>query len=880
MNWKRNTKPKATKARDTAAGAAGGAGKRRRFGIAARLYMAFGVVVLLTLLAGGISLNSGRTIQATFTAAVERSVPEMSEALHLQADAAALTAAAPQLAAAPNDSARLMQVAALEAMLMQLEMRIERLEELGANEENLEAIRFAVKDLSGATQQLDKAVQQRLQLATLNEAKRRAVEQAHGELLEEAKLQVRAAGSDVSMRAVSAGFTVSDSIASLLSGEVASLRTALEGLVTVQRLGSLLLQASTANAIADVAEARDAFTKTLPELEASLDKLSQDEIRMEATQSLGLFGALGVEKGNIFDERVNLLLGSNVASEVVEAKLSKMRDQTRAIIEVFENLLMPVVESSNTALLTDSQDAVNANQAAIQELMDDGVGALEGLLRLEAEANRMAGLLGQAMTAPDQEALSALEEDFGLSSSRARAAMIKLASDNSLGELRTALEALGEEDGGVFALRAQQLAAEQAATAALVESRAATESLGTEVMAVVLGAEGDLAKRTDAVGEAFARSEVVQAAISVASLLISLLIAWLYVGRNLVARLKRLAASMRQIAGGDLSAEIPAGGRDEVAEMAQALSVFRDGLAAAEAERQSNERDRQEATARRRQDMLDLAEGFESSVKGVVDAVSTSASEMQSTAEAMSTTAEHASNRAQAVSAASEETSGNVQAAAAAARQLADSISEIGRQVTHSNDIAQQASSRARDTNTQVEGLSAAAQKIGEVVKLIQEIAEQTNLLALNATIEAARAGEAGRGFAVVASEVKNLANQTAKATEEIGAQIGGMQAATEDAVSAIQSIGQVIEQMSEIATSISAAVEEQGAATDEIASTMARTADSTQLVVGNIGGVTEAASETGAASGQVLVAAGELSRQSETLRSEVERFLQNVRAA
>jgi PAS domain S-box-containing protein len=278
--------------------------------------------------------------------------------------------------------------------------------------------------------------------------------------------------------------------------------------------------------------------------------------------------------------------------------------------------------------------------------------------------------------------------------------------------------------------------------------------------------------------------------------------------------------------------------------------------------------------------MAQLAGAFEASVGGIVDTMSSAAREMQTTAAAMASTAEETSRQSTAVASASEEASVSVQTVASATEELASSVGEISRQVSTSSAIASKAVAESERTDHLVKGLAEAAQKVGAVTGLIREIASQTNLLALNATIEAARAGEAGKGFAVVASEVKSLANQTGKATEEISAQIAAMQNATRDTVAAIQSIGTTIGQINEIATTIAAAVEEQGAATQEISRHVQQVAAGTREVSGNIAGVTQAAGETGAASGRVLSAAGELSRQGEELRTQVARFLTEVRAA
>ena len=276
---------------------------------------------------------------------------------------------------------------------------------------------------------------------------------------------------------------------------------------------------------------------------------------------------------------------------------------------------------------------------------------------------------------------------------------------------------------------------------------------------------------------------------------------------------------------------------------------------------------------------VEMAGNFESNVKTVVESVASASTEMEMSARTLSATAEEASSQSTAVAAASEEASTNVQTVAAAAEQLAQSVEEVGRQVQQSSTIASNAVSEAQKTNEEVEGLATAAEKIGEVVGLINDIASQTNLLALNATIEAARAGDAGKGFAVVATEVKSLADQTATATEDISSQISAIQNATENAVKAIKGISGTIGELSEISSAIASAVEEQSAATREIAQSVEQAAAGTADVSQNITGVTSGAQQTGDASAQVLEAASELSKQAETLRSQVDGFLVEVRS-
>ena len=355
----------------------------------------------------------------------------------------------------------------------------------------------------------------------------------------------------------------------------------------------------------------------------------------------------------------------------------------------------------------------------------------------------------------------------------------------------------------------------------------------------------------------------------------------LFLGRSITKPVAVITAAMERLAQGDKSVSVGyAERKDEMGALARSLAVFREN--AIQIERLAEERRAAEAQAAQEKHaaMLSLADGFESHVKSVVDAVSAASVEMRSMADRMQKTAAETSRRSTIVAAASEESSTNVQTVASAAEELSASITEITRQVTHAAEIAQRAVGETQETDQQVQGLAAAAAKIGEVVSLINDIAAQTNLLALNATIEAARAGEAGKGFAVVASEVKALATQTGKATDEIAGQITAIQTATHAAVEAIKRIGGTIGDVSAVSGSIAAAVEEQGAATKEISRNTQETAKSTQEVSANIVEVSRGAGETGTVAGQVQTSAVDLGQQAERLKAAVNQFLSEIRAA
>ena len=410
------------------------------------------------------------------------------------------------------------------------------------------------------------------------------------------------------------------------------------------------------------------------------------------------------------------------------------------------------------------------------------------------------------------------------------------------------------------------------------ESAAAITKLSGEMKADMLSEQHRMETESD---KTVTDTKQLVTILGIGGFVIGAILAML-LGRSISKPMTAMCAAMRKLAAGDFDVVLPGlGRRDELGDMASAVEEFKvQAVAKAERDAAAQEESNRAADQMRRGELIRFADQFESAVGSIVSSVSVSSGQLEGAANTLTRTAETTEQLSGQAAATSDEASSNMQSVATATEELSLSVNEIGRQVQNSSRIAESAVDQARQTDARIGELSRAAQRIGDVVDLITAIAEQTNLLALNATIEAARAGDAGRGFAVVASEVKSLASQTAKATEEISTQIAGMQSATQESVAAIKQIGNTIGEISGIASEIASAVEQQGAATREIAQNVQRVAHGTQQVAGNITEVNRGASETGAASGQVLNSAQTLSAESTRLRAELDRFMENIRAA
>lgn len=822
--------------------------QRRAFqGIKGRLFVSFGTVTLLTIAAGGTALFAFNSTERHFHAVLDRAVPTMETALELARNSASLSASAPALARTQNTDQSATVLTTLQNRLSQIDGLIGRLEASGP---------------AGATAGIKPLVLQfRKNIDNLN------LEVA-GRLAAREELQVAA------QKVIDTHEAILQNLAPILG--------AAEGEVG---------KGSASLSIGGVQAVNALMNKDLPtllqlhQLEALAHKAALAAmVPKKAAAGLSTGGAPTKIMAEIA-ERLATKHGLPEVEQAVAAYLTAVGARKPGGIQAAHKELLAMLGERATAarrgLATAMQKFMIDNSVRGSTLVNKTMKTVSTLLRIEAKVNRTAGLMATAAQANDIDLINRLHEGILLAVRQTNFEIGELQDKAMAAPLKEAalwFTTASEGDGSISELRKKVIGANQRALAILEDTQKISEDLSAEVNAIVDTSRAEVRSGSEDIVSEFAEGKRLLGVIVGLAVAVALLILWLYVVRNLGRRLTTLTQATRAVAEGHLDAEINIAGTDEIADMASALQVFKDGLAKAQASDQRAEEERSRAAAARKAEMVTLADGFDVNVGGVARAVASAANDLKAASELMASLAEKTSSQSAVVARASEDASSNVQTVSASAEQLSVSIQEIARQVTQSSEIAAKGVRDAELTNDKVQGLAEAAEKVGEVINLITDIAEQTNLLALNATIEAARAGDAGKGFAVVASEVKNLASQTAKATEEIGRHIAGIQAATQESVDAIRGISRIIDDINEIGSVIAAAVEEQGAATREIARSVEDAASGTSQVSDNIESVTLAAGETGQAAEQIQKSAMSLTRQADILRGEVDNFLTQVR--
>ncbi len=850
-----------------------------------KLILAFAAVTGITVLASINSWFSLNSIERGLADITGSSVPTMILSRELSEQSTRLTADAAALNAAQDHVDRQTAHQAIGDRLQNILAGIEALEARNAEQELADLLRKTVTALEGNVSKQNELIESRIDAHRERTTAVEQKEQALKALTDLLAPMIARADSDLRARSTEIADGIEVTASQITAGATETLIKELQFQNSINLSLMSLLAATASNDPTSLEQLETESLFANLAFQGQMLQLQSQEGAGALIEALQRIIDLSDEQKGVFARRKAVInqraQGQDTAAE--ETALQEIAAELLLLLQNLKAIMGERARAERAKLISGGSLLRKEVDGNLTVLFDEGIAQLQRLLQISATADVFSSTLNEAVAAQDMAQLDLMR-------SRSREIADKLTGlvdGLPEGENKTALTGttaelvmFGTSDSNLLDIRLNELTASSGSSALLALNRELTEEIAQEVGALVTRAQSATDRSTLAAEDILARDRTWVLLVALSSIVVSSLIVWLYVGRNIAARLTGLAATMRKVAEGDLSVEIPRSGGDEIGEMARAVEVFRQNGLEVQRLREEQEAADARAEEEKRQALQNVAESFETTVKSVVDEVTEATQRMRSTSQTMVEVADGTSDQAGAVAAAAAQTSGNVQSVASAAEELSASIADITSRVGQSNGIAQSAVEKAAQTNREVESLSLAARKVGEVVQLISDIAEQTNLLALNATIEAARAGEAGKGFAVVAGEVKSLASQTAKATEEISSQISDIQNATGAAVTAIRDISATIAEISSIAASISEAVEQQGTATQEISRGAQHAAGGTEEVSETIGKVTEAARDSGGSAREMLGATQELSEHSENLAQEVSRFIERIRAA
>ena len=857
----------------------------RRFGIKAKMLLAFGAVAALPCLAAVVGWLSYADVKGRVTDITETQVPVLSAAQGLAVATARIMALGPLIDAARGPDELRALAAETDAQRAGLARLLDTLGRGPVEPARIDAMREAAGSVLSNIGALAQATARRLERRERRAARQAELNAVHARLLEVLEPEMERSGRDLA-GAIGAMLETAGRATGSIGDELGQaviplfqLRGALSGLTKALLLGAFETDRSKVMSLsAD-------FDSAVSDLQGAVRPLVNDAAAAPVVQAVRTLLAHGDGPDSVFLRRVRQLTPDLPAEEAraLATRMAKAVDEIVALDTDANARMLPLMLNARGRIAGAAGDMERQVQELATHTVPAAQQAYRALSGLLAETNLMAGLLADAGNA---ETPARLEEARRQLAAGARALEV-LAADLPEGHAAAVVRPLvrqlldlGFGDAGILALRQGELQA-YAETAALnARNRALAVNLSAVVDALVAAAGEAAARGAAAADAALDRTNMIQMLLAGAGVLMAALIVWLYVGRGIVGRLERLAHAMQRVAAGDLSVDVRRAGHDEIAVMAGALDVFIANARSVEEARRHVEEERARAARARRESMMEIAAQFERDVLASVNMLADAATAMHGRAEALTGLAARASERAGAALEATAETSAGVQQVATATSEISTSIGEISKRTAESARIIGETAAGAEQVKGAVAQLSTAADQIGVIVTLINDIASQTNLLALNATIEAARAGEAGRGFAVVAGEVKALAGQTAQATAEIARQVAATQAASQQTAVVVELMAASIQRIEGNASAIAAAVAEQSTITEEIVGSSNRVAAGTQEASNHVGDVSGAAGTVRNEAQEVLTVSASVAREAATLGSAVDRFLSEIRAA
>ena len=843
------------------AGAPRPARRGARVGIKTKLQIAFGAVAIMTVVAAAVAITSFAETERGFERVSGHEVPLMTDALRLSAASGEISAAAARFVAAKsNDDRRMiaMQIASRSRELDEIMTRLRRGE---AENRGFSIAEPMAQRLKENLKALEAAISERTDLRDNLDARLEALHKVHSRISDKLSPIVDESYVDVAMTAEDVGATGDIIVRTLVQGGLQVMQAMVEVGAETNLVTGLLTASALTSSPAVLALLEERFAVAAKRAETLLAKLPAGS------------------KYDALRERVRgLTKMADFKPRAGDSEMERLQKVFRAH-ETLTKLLVGLIDDLNLDVVARSEDAVKRSSKLVKGLVSTQVAGLRNALEVAAQTHLITSLVSEGADAKDAAALVPLRERFNAAAEALTRAAQTLA-DKEVKEAIAELLAFGQDDGNVFALRERELTATERADLTIEQNVTIQRSLDRAVAVLVGDAEQSMKSGSTKLLDDLARNRTLLLIVAAMSMLAAGAIGVFYVQRRLVRRLIRIGDAMRRLSAGETELRVPAlADHDEIGEMARSLEVFRAG----EIERRgfaARQESEQAAQRHRAAGIEEMIGDFRATVTAVIAAVADNVSRMEATARTLSSIAAEAGSQARSASSSSEQTSANVRSVAGATEELGASIRDISDQAGQANRVVEHAAGIAKSADRLVGQLASGAARIGDVVKLIRAIAEQTNLLALNATIEAARAGEAGRGFAVVASEVKTLASQTAKATEDIAAQVGAIQGSTAEAVGAIRQISDVMGDISRFTSTIAVSVEEQSASTQEIGRNVHEAATGARELAGNMTTVTEAIEETNRSASAVLGASNALTAQAGTLQQAVDTFLDRVAAA